>query len=116
MKTHVLFWGVVVLGGVIGPTAVYGQNESKQEIREAFGFRYDLPADYPIRKVNGVVQPAPLSEYVFLKVKEKNEKLDQLEKRIEELAKEIDEIKDQYDVINSRLINSEAVDAEGGKP
>jgi len=112
MKILVLFWSAVLISSSIGASAVYGQNEDDSKIREAFGFRYDLPADYPIRKINGVVKPAPLSEYVFMKVEEKNEKIDQLEKRIEEFAKELEDLKNQLDGMNSRLISSDPLPAE----
>ena len=54
----------------------------KDESREVFGFKYDLPPDYPIEKINGVVQPIQLTDYVYMKLEEMNRRIEELASRI----------------------------------
>ncbi|MCH7589750.1 hypothetical protein IIB34_01795 [PVC group bacterium] len=63
--------------------------EIPKNIREAYGFRYDLPDDYPIQKIKGVVRPIELSDYVYMKLGEMKEQIHSLKNEIAELEKKV---------------------------
>ena len=63
--------------------------EIPKNIKEAYGFRYDLPDDYPIQKIKGVVRPIELSDYVYMKLGEMKEQIHFLKNEIAELEKKV---------------------------
>ena len=71
--------------------------------REVHGIYYDLPEDYPIRKEKGAVQIAPLHEYVYMKVKKQDERIDKLEERIGKLEGEIGKLGARIEALGEQI-------------
>lgn len=79
------------------------EKKDQKKRREIHGIYYDLPEDYPVYKKDGAVQIVPLSEYVYMKVKKQDERIDKLEERIGKLEGGIGKLEARIEALEKQI-------------
>ena len=64
------------------------------------GFNFSIPSDMPIDRKDGIVSPIPFEEYLYIKFKQIEQRIAELEKRIGKFETKLD---DSQKKILSRL-------------
>jgi len=92
---------VWVLAGIVlalgsQPLLAVNEREDKYDrpikyaVKEQEGLRFDVPEDWPIEKRGGVVAPIPVDEYLVIKFKEVDKKIEALSDEIESFGARVD--------------------------
>lgn len=72
-------WGIIALGLCVPSIAVAGEELVTKEMK---GFRFQVPADWPVEERAGKVGPVPVEEYLSKKFTAVTASMTELEKRV----------------------------------
>ena len=64
-------------------------NFEYKEVQSQSGLKYRVPEDLPIVVRNGIESPMPFDEYMYMKFKKIDDKLDRIEQTLERLEKAV---------------------------
>ncbi len=97
-------------------TADYMKKYRFESVTTKEGLTFSVPSDMPIERKNGLVQPIPYEEYLYIKFKLMEERMRSMEvhldKMEEKMLKKFDELKAQIKALDAKLDTPEAVPTE----